>query len=97
MDERSRRLFVGFLAKVSGSGGEAKIAQVTGLAIETIRKGRIELEKQTEPPKGRIRYPGGGRLSKWRSDKKYQEAFQSFLDDDLAGNPMNEKKWVKGF
>lgn len=95
MDEKTQRLFTGFLAKVSGSGGEAKMAKVTGLDVKTVRKGRVELEKQVEYPKGRIRSPGGGRPSKLQSDTNYQEAIQALLDDDLAGDPMSEKKWVR--
>ncbi|MCK4822499.1 ISAzo13 family transposase, partial [bacterium] len=95
MDERQRRLFTGFLAKVSESGGETKLAKLTGLAKKTIRKGRRELENRVRPSNGRIRAPGGGRPTKMESDPKYQKEIQSIIDDDLAGSPMNGKKWVK--
>jgi len=95
MDERLRRLFTGFLAKVSESDGESKLAKVTGLAKKTIRKGRRELENRVRPSDGRIRVPGGGRPTKMKSDPQYQKEIQSILDDDLAGSPMNGKKWVR--
>ena len=95
MDERQRRLFTGFLAKVSESGGETKLAKVTGLAKKTVRKGRRELEKRIRPANGRVRAPGGGRPTKMQSDPQYQKEIQSILDEDVAGNPMNGKKWVR--
>jgi len=61
MDERLRRLFTGFLAKVSGSAAEGKIAKVTGTSVKTVHRGKIELENRQEYPEGRVRLPGGGR------------------------------------
>jgi transposase len=95
MDERQRRLFTGFLAKVSESGGETKLAKVTGMARKTIRNGRKELETRGRPSNGRIRAPGGGRPTKMESDPQYQKEIQSILDEDLAGDPMNGRKWVR--
>ncbi len=95
MDERQRRLFTGFLAKVSGSAGERKIAKVTGTSVKTVYRGKIELENRQEYPKGRVRLPGGGRPTKLHSDKNFQEVIQSLIDNDLAGSPMDEKKWVR--
>lgn len=95
MDERIRRLFTGFLAKVSGSNGDTKLAKVTGLARKTIRKGKKELETHTKPSNGRIRAPGGGRSTKIQSDPQYKREIQSIIDEDLAGSPMNGKKWIR--
>ncbi len=95
MDERQRRLFAGFLAKLSGSAGERMIAKVTGTSVKTVYRGKIELENRQEYPKGRVRLPGGGRPTKLHSDKNFQEVIQSLIDNDLAGSPMDEKKWVR--
>jgi hypothetical protein len=95
MDERIHRLFLGFLSKVSSSGGEEKIAKLTGSSVKTFRKGRTELENQQEYPEGCVRFPGGGRPTKLQSDKNFQEGIQSLIDDDLAGSPTDEKKWVR--
>ena len=61
LDEKARRLFVGFLARQHGRGGVAHFCRVTGLSRNTIRLGLAQLD---QPPahNGRIRRPGGGRL-----------------------------------
>jgi hypothetical protein len=60
LDEKARRLFVGFLARQHGRGGVTHLGRVTGLSRNTIRLGMAQLDR---PPRdgGRIRRPGGGR------------------------------------
>jgi hypothetical protein len=60
VDERNRRLLVGFLAQQHGRGGVALLARITGLNPHTIRRGRRELHRADRLPPGRIRRPGGG-------------------------------------
>jgi hypothetical protein len=60
LDEKGRRLFVGFLARQHGRGGVAHFCRVTGLSRNTIRLGLAQLDLPPEPD-GRIRRPGGGR------------------------------------
>jgi DNA-binding phage protein len=61
LDERSRRLVVGFLAKQSGRGGIVRLAQITGLSRDTIRRGQSELMNPEAQLGSRIRRSGGGR------------------------------------
>jgi hypothetical protein len=60
LDEHQRRLYVGLESKKLGHGGDEQLALITGMNVETIAKGRHELE-QAEPT-DRIRAPGGGRI-----------------------------------
>ena len=62
MNEQQRRWYVGLESLKIGRGGDKLLAQITGLHVETIRRGREELEKdlQDRPPE-RIRREGGGR------------------------------------
>jgi len=60
LDEKDRRLFVGFLARQHGRGGVAHFGRVTGLSRNTIRLGLAQLDLPPDPH-GRIRRPGGGR------------------------------------
>ena len=60
LDEHQRRLYVGLESRKLGHGGDEQLALITGMNVETIAKGRRELE-QAEPT-DRIRAPGGGRL-----------------------------------
>jgi hypothetical protein len=60
LDERQRRLYAGLESKKIGYGGDQQIAMITGLSVNTIAKGRRELEQAEGSD--RIRAPGGGRL-----------------------------------
>jgi hypothetical protein len=60
LDERRRRLFVGFLARQQGRGAIRRLARVTGLSRNTIRRGLREWRRPTLIPGQRIRRPGGG-------------------------------------
>jgi hypothetical protein len=61
LDERSRRLFAGILARQRGHGGIQEVAEVTGLNRMTIRRGLRESERGQAVSSDRIRCPGGGR------------------------------------
>lgn len=65
LDEHQRRLYVGLESKKLGHGGDLQLAVITGMSVDTIAKGRHELE-QAEPT-DRSRVPGGGR---WPVEKK---------------------------
>jgi hypothetical protein len=60
LDERQRRLFAGLESTLIGWGGDRRIAELTGLDVHTIAKGRRELLDGTGLAEG-IRWPGGGR------------------------------------
>lgn len=65
LDERQQRLYVGMESRRVGYGGDQHLAIVTGLSVNTIAKGRRELEQAEADD--RIRAPGGGRA---RVEKK---------------------------
>jgi hypothetical protein len=60
LDERQRRLYAGLESLRLGHGGDRRLADLTGLDVHTIAKGREEL-LQREVLRDRIRRPGGGR------------------------------------
>jgi hypothetical protein len=60
VDERTRRLLVGLLARQHGRGGAALLARITGLHRNTIARGRREL-RHPGASSGRVRRPGAGR------------------------------------
>lgn len=43
MDERMTRLWAGAEAEVMGRGGLAEVSRATGLALNTVKRGRNEL------------------------------------------------------
>jgi len=61
LDERSRRLFVGMLARQIGRGGIARVVEITGISRMTIRCGLRECESGQSIEGDRIRQSGGGR------------------------------------
>ena len=62
LDEQQRRWIAGREAMRLGHGGFQRIAEITGLHPETIRRGRDELEDELrDRPADRVRRPGGGR------------------------------------
>ena len=62
MDEQQRRWYVGLESMKIGHGGDTLLAQITGMNVETIRRGRLELEDDLSyRPDERVRVEGGGR------------------------------------
>lgn len=62
LDEQQRRWMAALEAKKIGHGGTKKLKAITGLDINTIRRGREELEEGLmNRPIQRIRVVGGGR------------------------------------
>lgn len=74
LDEQQRRWYVALEAKKLGHGGATLMSQITGMHVDTIRRGRDELDNElVDRPVGRVRLPGGGRLpveKKSRASKK---------------------------
>jgi len=60
LDEKQRRLYAGLEALKTGRGGDGRIAELLGLDVGTVARGRRELLAQ-DVEVGRIRRMGGGR------------------------------------
>ena len=60
LDERQRRLYAGLESLRLGHGGDTRLAELTGLDVHTIAKGRAEL-LQRDVQLDRVRRPGAGR------------------------------------
>jgi hypothetical protein len=62
LDEQERRWVAGLESKKIGYGGDTIVARITGLHVDTIRRGREELDAGLEDrPTDRVRQPGAGR------------------------------------
>jgi hypothetical protein len=62
LDEQQRRWYVALEAKKLGHGGATLLSQITGMSVDTIRRGRDELNDSLgSRPVDRVRLPGGGR------------------------------------
>ena len=60
LDERQRRLYAGLESLRLGHGGDSRLAELTGLDVHTIARGRAEL-LQRDVQLDRVRRPGAGR------------------------------------
>lgn len=60
LDERQRRLYAGLESLRLGHGGDRRIAELTGLDVHTIARGREDL-LQRDVQIDRVRRPGAGR------------------------------------
>ena len=68
LDEQQRRWYTALEATRLGHGGEHRLAHITGLDPQTIRRGRRELMSElSECPAEHVRAPGAGRP---RAEKK---------------------------
>lgn len=74
LDEQQKRWYVALEAKKFGHGGATLLSQITGMHVDTIRRGRDELNDDlSDRPTDRVRKPGGGRQpveKKNRASKK---------------------------
>jgi hypothetical protein len=62
LDEQQRRWYAAVESHKVGHGGDTLLALITGLHVDTIRRGREELQAGLrDRPTDRIRRPGGGR------------------------------------
>jgi hypothetical protein len=62
LDEQQRRWYAALESSRLGDGGDQQVACITGLDVQTIRRGRQELSSDlSERPADRVRAPGAGR------------------------------------
>jgi hypothetical protein len=62
LDEQQRRWLAAFESQKLGYGGDTTVALITGLHVDTIRRGREELDAGLDGrPTDRVRRPGAGR------------------------------------
>lgn len=64
LDEQQRRWVAALESKKIGRGGDTLVSLIVGLHVDTIRRGRQELDADlANRPTDRIRNPGAGRPS----------------------------------
>lgn len=98
LDERSRRQWAAAESVGYGRGGIQAVSQATGLAPNTIRKGRAELAARRQSPRAplptRLRRSGGGRKRKTVSDPALSAALEALVDPATRGDPQSPLKWT---
>jgi hypothetical protein len=61
LSEKEKRLYIACEAIKLGYGGKTYICKVFGCSHNTLRRGINELKEGSKIPKGKERFPGGGR------------------------------------
>jgi Rhodopirellula transposase DDE domain len=97
-DERVRRQWAAAEAMAYGWGGVTAVSCATGLSIDTIRKGMVELSlrecEPNEPVLGRVRSPGGGRQRLDELDLELAPALERLVDPATRGDPQSPLRWT---
>ena len=93
LDERSRRLWAATESRAIGYGGDAMVSAATGLARETIRNGRREIEKGVDVS-ARVRRAGAGRPGIEQAQPGIKGALEQLVDPLTRGDPTSPLRWT---
>ena len=93
LDERGRRLWAAAESRAIGYGGDATVSAATGLARQTIRRGRSEITAGVEVT-GRVRRAGAGRPFLEAKQPGLEEALEGLVDPLTRGDPMSPLRWT---
>jgi len=94
LNEFQRRLWLGAEAAELGPGGVVVVAKATGVAADTVRRGRKEAGEGGAPGVGRSRLAGGGRKRAESHDGELAAAFDALIDPVTRGDPMSPLRWT---
>jgi transposase len=93
LDERVRRLWAAAESRAIGYGGDAVVSDATGLARQTIRAGRREIEAGVGNT-GRVRRAGAGRPGIEKTQPGLLKALEQLVDPLTRGDPMSPLRWT---
>ncbi|MGH3394191.1 MAG: ISAzo13 family transposase, partial [Streptosporangiaceae bacterium] len=94
LDERSRRLVLGAVARAAGKGGTGAVARLTGASWQTVADGSAELESGQVAPPGRVRRAGAGRRKLAEADPGLVPALLALVEDSARGDPESPLAWT---
>ena len=93
LNERGRRVWAATESCAIGYGGDALVSRATGIARQTIRNGRREIESGVGV-RSRIRKPGGGRQNLDKTQPGLMQALEGMVEPLTRGNPMSPLRWT---
>ena len=96
LDEDQRRWVLALLSLQVGRGGISRLSEISHMDNDTFTKARRELAEDLKScPRQRIRRAGAGRKPLTQTDPSLEDDLQQLFRNDIAGDPMSEKKWVR--
>ena len=93
LDERSRRIVSGSLARALGRGGVAFVARSSGLSRSTVTTAVGEIDAGVEVS-DRVRRPGAGRKRNIDKDPNLLLELDALVYPDTRGDPMSPLRWT---
>src|ERR1700722_8936261 len=94
LDEKSRRLVLGAVARAAGDGGIGAVAKVTGASWQTVADGAAELASGQVAPPGRVRRAGAGRKKLAEADPGLVPALLALVEGSTRGDPESPVTWT---
>ena len=97
LNELDARHYAALWALEIGWGGISKVNELTGKAIDTIRKGIAEMKTRSYKElkeSGRIRREGAGRKKIEEKNPKIKKDLEKIMNENAAGSPMSSLKWT---
>jgi transposase len=94
MNEAVRRRWAAVEARALGSKGVRLVAEATGLARPTIRRGLRELAQGVPLEEDRVRHPGGGRKKASVKDRTLIADLEALVDPMTRGDPTSALRWT---
>jgi Rhodopirellula transposase DDE domain len=94
LDERSRRLVLGAVARAAGDGGITAVAEAAGASWQTVANGAEELASGDGAGPGRVRRPGGGRKKLEEHDPQLTAALAGLMEESTRGDPQSLLLWT---
>jgi len=96
LDEQQRRWFAALESNKVGYGGDTLLSLITGLHVDTIRRGREELDADLDGrPADRVRNPGAGRPPGKKKEPTALADLKALAAPATGGDPMTEDKFVR--
>jgi len=97
LNKQQRRWYVGIESKRIGRGGDKILSRITGVCTCTISRGRKQLDDALSSGFiDQVQLSNrGGRPRIEKKDPTIEAVLEQMLDNDMAGNPMSEQKWVR--
>ena len=92
LDEQQRRWYVAHEANKIGHGGIKLLSQMTGMHVNTIRRGLCYLKNNlADRPFDRVRLKGGGRPLTEKKTPEVINTLKTAVENETSGDPFVTK------
>ena len=94
LDERERRVYAGLESLKLGYGGDRQMAEILGLDVSTVARGRRELLEHDVNVE-RVRKAGAGRKAVEKKRQKFIAAIEELMKYEVASDPVSGLRWTR--